>query len=62
VGGREAKDRLYEAFARTARAAANPKRIELLELMAQGERTVEALAQAAGMGMKNASAHLQVLA
>jgi rhodanese-related sulfurtransferase/DNA-binding transcriptional ArsR family regulator len=62
VDGREAKDRLYETFARTARAAASPKRIELLELIAQGERTVEALAQAAGMGVKNASAHLQVLA
>lgn len=60
--GREAKDRLYEAFARTAKAAASPKRIELLELMAQGERTVEALAQAAGMGVTNTSAHLQVLA
>jgi rhodanese-related sulfurtransferase/DNA-binding transcriptional ArsR family regulator len=62
VGGRVAKDRLYEAFARTARAAASPKRIELLGLMAQGERPVEALAQAAGMGAKNTSAHLQVLA
>jgi rhodanese-related sulfurtransferase/DNA-binding transcriptional ArsR family regulator len=62
VDGREAKDRLYEAFARTARAAASPKRIELLELIAQGERTVEALALAAGMGVKNTSAHLQVLA
>jgi rhodanese-related sulfurtransferase/DNA-binding transcriptional ArsR family regulator len=62
MDGREAKDRLYQAFARTASAAASPKRIELLELMAQGERTVEALAQAAGMGVKNASAHLQVLA
>ncbi len=62
VDGREAKDRLYEAFARTAKAASHPRRVELLELMAQGERTVEALAQAAGMGVKNASAHLQVLA
>jgi rhodanese-related sulfurtransferase/DNA-binding transcriptional ArsR family regulator len=62
VDGREAKDRLYGAFARTAKAVANPKRIELLELMAQGERTVEALAQAVGMGVKNTSAHLQVLA
>jgi DNA-binding transcriptional ArsR family regulator len=62
VDGREARDRLYEAFARTAKAAANPKRVELLELMAQGERTVEALAQAAGMGVKNAPTHLQVLA
>jgi rhodanese-related sulfurtransferase/DNA-binding transcriptional ArsR family regulator len=62
MDGREAKDRLYEAFALTAKAAAHPKRIELLELMAQGERTVEALARATGMGVTNTSAHLQVLA
>jgi rhodanese-related sulfurtransferase/DNA-binding transcriptional ArsR family regulator len=62
VDGREAKDRLYEAFARTAKALASPKRVELAELMAQGERTVEALAQATGMGVTNTSAHLQVLA
>jgi rhodanese-related sulfurtransferase/DNA-binding transcriptional ArsR family regulator len=62
VEGREAKDRLYEAFARTAKALASPKRVELAELMAQGEHTVEALAQATGMGVTNTSAHLQVLA
>lgn len=62
MDGREAKDRLYEAFARTAKAAAHPKRVELLELMAQGERTVEALARITGMGVANTSAHLQVLA
>src|ERR671930_1956010 len=61
VEGREAKDRLYEQFARTAKAVARPKRIELLELLAQGERPVEALAQATGMGVTNTSAHLQVL-
>jgi rhodanese-related sulfurtransferase/DNA-binding transcriptional ArsR family regulator len=59
--GREAKDRLYEQFARTAKAVASPKRIELLELLAQGEHTVEVLANATGMGMTNTSAHLQVL-
>ena len=59
--GREAKDRLYEQFARAAKAVASPKRIELLELLAQGEHTVEALAQATGMGVTNTSAHLQVL-
>lgn len=59
--GREAKDRLYEQFARAAKAVANPKRIELLELLAQGEYTVEALARATGMGVTNTSAHLQVL-
>ena len=62
VEAREAKDRLYDVFARTAKAAASPKRIELLELLAQGERSVEALAEATGMGVTNTSAHLQVLA
>jgi rhodanese-related sulfurtransferase/DNA-binding transcriptional ArsR family regulator len=59
--GREAKDRLYEQFAHTAKAVASPKRIELLELLAQGERTVEALARATGMRLSTTSAHLQVL-
>ena len=59
--GREAKDRLYEQFARAAKAAASPKRIELLELLAQGERAVEELARATGMGVTNTSSHLQVL-
>jgi rhodanese-related sulfurtransferase/DNA-binding transcriptional ArsR family regulator len=58
---REAKDRLYDAFARTAKAVASPKRVELLELLAQGERTVESLAAATAMGVNNTSAHLQVL-
>jgi rhodanese-related sulfurtransferase/DNA-binding transcriptional ArsR family regulator len=61
MDGREAKDRLYEQFARTAKALASPKRIELLELLAQGERPVDALAAATGMGLANTSAHLQVL-
>ena len=59
--GREAKHRLYEQFSRTAKAASSPKRIELLEILAQGEHTVEALAQATGMGVTNTSSHLQVL-
>jgi ArsR family transcriptional regulator len=62
VEGREAKDRLYEAFARTAKTLSSPKRVELVELLAQGEHSVETLAQATGMGMTNTSAHLQVLA
>jgi len=61
VNGREAKDALYEQFARLGRAVANPKRIELLDLLAQGERSVEALAAGAGMGLTNTSNHLQVL-
>lgn len=61
MNGREAKDRLYEQFARVAKALASPKRIELLDVLAQGERTVEVLADATGLGVTNTSAHLQVL-
>jgi rhodanese-related sulfurtransferase/DNA-binding transcriptional ArsR family regulator len=59
--GREAKDALYEQFARLGKAWASPRRIELLELLAQGERAVEALARASGMAVTTTSAHLQVL-
>ena len=61
MNGREAKDRLYEQYARVAKALASPKRIELLDVLAQGERTVEVLADATGLGVTNTSAHLQVL-
>ena len=59
--GREAKDALYEQFARIGKAVTSPRRIELLELLAQGERNVDSLAGAAGLGVTTASAHLQVL-
>jgi len=59
--GREAKDALYAQFSRVARAAGNPRRIELLELLAQAERSVEDLARASGMDFSNTSAQLQVL-
>src|SRR5437588_5446502 len=61
VNGREVKDALYEQLARLGKAVANPKRIELLDLLAQGERSVEALAQGSGMGLTNTSNHLQLL-
>lgn len=61
MNGRQAKDALYEQFARVGKVVAHPKRIELLELLAQGERSVESLASATGMGVTNASAQLQVL-
>jgi len=61
VTGREAKDVLYAQFSRVAKAASNPKRIELLELLAQTERSVEELAAASGMDFANTSAQLQVL-
>lgn len=59
--GREVKDGLYEQFARIGKAVAHPKRIELLDLLCQGERSVEVLARAAALSVTNASAHLRVL-
>ncbi len=58
---REFKDKLYEQFARISKALANPRRLELLDLLAQGERTVEDLAREADMSIANTSQHLQAL-
>lgn len=57
----ELKENLFEQFARVGKALASGKRLELLDLLAQGERTVEALARVTGLGMTSVSAHLQVL-
>ena len=59
---RAVKDTVYEQLAAVGKALASPRRLELLDLLAQGERGVEALAAAAGLGVTNTSAHLQVLA
>jgi rhodanese-related sulfurtransferase/DNA-binding transcriptional ArsR family regulator len=61
MGHRAFKDRLYGEFAVLGRALANPHRLELLDLLGQGERSVDALAQEAHLTLANASAHLQVL-
>lgn len=58
---RDFKDALYEQLARIGKAASAPKRLELLELLAQGPRTVESLAGEAAISMANASQHLQAL-
>jgi rhodanese-related sulfurtransferase len=58
---RTVKDRLYAVWADTAKALASPKRVELLDLLAQGERTVEALAREATISVNNTSSHLTVL-
>ena len=55
------KAHLFEQMARVAKAMGNGKRLELLDLLAQGERTVHGLAQAAGLGITTASAQLQNL-
>ena len=59
--GREAKDALYAQFSRLGKVVASPRRIELLELLAQAERSVEELARMTGMLTGNTSAQLQVL-
>jgi len=58
---RQAKEQLYQLFARLASALANPHRLELLDLLAQAPRTVENLALEAHMSIANASQHLQRL-
>jgi rhodanese-related sulfurtransferase len=58
---RELKDGVYGQLARIGKAVSAPKRIELLELLCQGPRTVESLASLADLSVANASQHLQVL-
>ena len=58
---RTVKDALYEQVARIGRAVASPKRLELIELLCQGEKTVEMLAAQADISVKLASAHLKAL-
>lgn len=58
---RRFKDATYRQIAEVGRAVTSPRRLELLELLAQGPRTVEALARQAGQSVANVSQHLQVL-
>lgn len=58
---RATKNHLYEQVARIGKAVANPKRLELIELLCQGEKSVETLAMQAEIGIRLASAHLKEL-
>jgi rhodanese-related sulfurtransferase/DNA-binding CsgD family transcriptional regulator len=58
---RDIKNHLYEQVARIGKAMASPKRLELIELLCQGEKTVELLAEQAEISVKLASAHLKAL-
>ncbi len=58
---RRTKDLLYEQVSRIGKAASSPKRLELIELLCQGEKTVETLARETSISMKLASAHLREL-
>ena len=55
------KDRLYVQFARIGKGLASPHRLEFLELLAQGERTVDSLAKETGLSLANTSQHLLAL-
>lgn len=61
MGDRAKKTELFDQLARVGKALGNGKRLELLDLLAQGERSVERLATTAGLGLTTASAHLQTL-
>src|SRR5258705_5936675 len=61
MGDRAAKNALFDQFARVGKALGSGKRLELLDLLAQGERTVHSLARASELGLTTASAHLQTL-
>lgn len=60
-GKRRFKDEIYGHFARLGKAVSSPRRIELLDVLAQGPRTVEALANEVGQGVASTSHHLQSL-
>jgi rhodanese-related sulfurtransferase len=62
ISRREAKDALYDGFASIARALASGRRAEIVELLSQGERTVEEIAGEIGQSLANTSHHLRALA
>src|SRR5918999_2253532 len=61
MGSRRQKDTLFEAIALMGKAFAAPRRLELLDLLAQAPRTVDDLARASDQSLANASQHLQAL-
>jgi rhodanese-related sulfurtransferase len=61
VAHREFKDRLFGQFARIGKALSSPRRLEIVDLLAQGERTVEKIAKETSMSVASASQHLQAL-
>ncbi|HEY3548234.1 MAG TPA: metalloregulator ArsR/SmtB family transcription factor [Propionicimonas sp.] len=62
MDGREFKDEVFGHFARVGAALGHAKRVELVDVLAQGERTVESLARQVGATVGATSRHLQVLA
>lgn len=62
MGDRDAKNALYDALAEVPAALANGRRVEVLDLLAQGERSVEEIAREIGQSVANTSHHLRTLA
>lgn len=58
---RRFKNEIYDQFSRIGKAVSSPKRLELLDILCQGERTVEILARETSLTVANTSQHLQVL-
>jgi rhodanese-related sulfurtransferase len=61
MNSREFKDSVFQHFAMIAQAFSSPKRLEIIDVLAQGERDVETLAQEVSMTMANTSQHLKTL-
>ena len=61
MGSRKEKDALFEAIAVMGKAFASPRRLELVDLLAQAPRTVDELARTSGQSAANTSQHLQAL-
>jgi rhodanese-related sulfurtransferase/DNA-binding HxlR family transcriptional regulator len=62
MGSRDAKDALFDALARAARALASGRRAEIVDVLAQGERSVDEIAREVGQSVANTSHHLRTLA
>ncbi|PYF05255.1 ArsR/SmtB family transcription factor [Ureibacillus chungkukjangi] len=59
---RNLKDLLYQEFARIGKSLSSPKRLEILDILSQGPKSVESLSKATTMSVANVSQHLQTLA
>ena len=58
---REFKDAMYDGLSKLLKALANPFRLEIIEILSQGEKNVESIVQTTSLSFANASQHLQVL-
>lgn len=59
--GREFKDAIFDGLSKLLKALSNPYRLEIIEMLSQGEKSVEGIVQVTGLSIANASQHLQVM-